>query len=274
MIKIKFDDPRTAAWKRWCADCHTAREKLERDVESGLSWRITDLYKRRAIKIDVFFAKEGPFRGRCAYCESYLNDFQRGDVEHFRPKKAVTDNNDNPVFFIDSDGNKKIHLGYYWLAYEWTNLLPSCVICNQPSVIDGRKIGKHNRFPVEGKYAVSPEGISDEMPLLINPTQDDPRDHMDVDLTTGLMMQRTSRGDACIQIFGLNIRDQLVHERKKAIDEVKAKLDTIIHNPDEAAKMRALSDLKNIRDGKCAYAAAGRAMLDSLSRCISPLFEK
>jgi uncharacterized protein (TIGR02646 family) len=274
MIKIKFDDPGTVSWKKWCADCRTAREKLENDVSNGLDCEITDLYKRKKIKKDVFFAKEGPFRGCCAYCESYLNDFQRGDIEHFRPKKFVTDSNDNPVLLVDSNGNKKEHCGYYWLAYEWTNLLPSCVICNQPTVIDGRKIGKHNRFPVEGSYAISAEGIADEIPLLINPTQDDPQEHIGVDLTTGLMNHRTARGDACIHTFGLNIRDQLVHERKKAMDEVKVKFDTIIHNPDEGAKIRAIRELDDIKSGKCAYAAAGREMLENLLRSMSPLFEK
>src|SRR6185503_17962939 len=243
-------------------------------VESGEEWEVSNLYKSGKIKKEFFFAKAGPFGGRCAYCECYLNDFQHPDIDHFRPKKAVTDKDDNPAVILDKDGNKAHHQGYYWLAYEASNLLPTCKICNEPSAIDGRKIGKHNRFPVEADhYAVAPEGIPDEKPLLVNPTQEDPAQHLSVDLRTGLMTHCSPRGDMCIQIFGLNLRDQLVHDRKKAIDEVKAKLDTIIHNPDEAAKQRAADELKNIRDGKCAYAAAGKAMLSSVSPYVSLLLE-
>lgn len=274
MIKITFNDPSTEPWKRWCVRCRTATNQLLQAVESGKNWEVTGLYKSERIKKEVFLAKEGPFRGRCAYCESYLNDFQHGDIEHFRPKKAVTDEDDKAVFGVDVDGNNREHPGYYWLAYDWNNLLPSCVICNQPSVIDGRKIGKHNRFPVEKDYAIAPAEIANEKPLLINPTQEDPGKDLSVELATGLMKPNSRRGDMCIQIFGLNVRDQLVHERKKAMDEVKAKLDTIIHNPDEAAKQRAADELKNIRDGKYAYAAAGRAMLASLWKYVSPLLSE
>ncbi len=38
------------------------------------------------------------------------------DVEHYRPKNAVADTE---------------HEGYWWLAMDWTNLLPSCIDCNR-----------------------------------------------------------------------------------------------------------------------------------------------
>jgi hypothetical protein len=64
--------------------------------------------------------------GKCAYCER----FYKLDVEHFRPKGEVTDENNNLL-----SGT-----GYYWLGYEWSNLLPSCISCNR----DG---GKNSKFP-------------------------------------------------------------------------------------------------------------------------------
>lgn len=273
MIKITLSDPGTAAWKRWRVRCQTATKKLRRTVESGEKWEVTNLYKSKTIKREFFFAKEGPFGGRCAYCECYLNDFQHPDIDHFRPKKGVTDKDDNPAVVFDANGNKSYHRGYYWLAYDAENLLPTCKICNEPSEIDGRKIGKHNRFPVvKDRYAVIPEAIPSEKPLLINPTCEDPAAHLSVDLATGLMKHTSPRGRMCIRIFGLNLRDQLVHERKKAIDEVKAKLETILHNPDEAAKQQAAYELKKISDGKYAYAAAGRAMLASVRQFVAPLW--
>lgn len=273
MIHILFDAPTTGIWKRWCLDCRKAANELERAIENEEEVEIIDIYKRKSVKDEVFFAKEGPFHGKCAYCECYLADFQRGDIEHFRPKKAVTDEDDNIAVVEDGSGNATPHKGYYWLAYDWKNLLPSCAICNQPTSIDGKKIGKHNRFPVEANRASKPSDIEKEKPLLLNPTQEDPKTHLCVDPDTAVMNELTPRGEMCIRIFGLNLRDRLIEDRMKAINEVKAKIDIILHNPDLAAKQRALRELEEIREGKRAYAAAGRAILERIRPFLSPLLE-
>ncbi|MGA7239918.1 MAG: hypothetical protein WBY44_29830 [Bryobacteraceae bacterium] len=89
------------------------------------------------------------FAGKCAYCESYFESVSWGDVEHYRPKRAVTE---DPK-----------HRGYYWLAYWEPNLLPSCQKCNQAG-------GKLNCFPVTGKRALLPgDDLDAETPLLLNP---------------------------------------------------------------------------------------------------------
>ncbi|MDB4925934.1 hypothetical protein [Mucilaginibacter sp.] len=64
--------------------------------------------------------------GKCAYCER----FYKLDVEHFRPKGEIR----------DEDNGLLRAVGYYWLGYEWSNLLPSCISCNR----DG---GKNSKFP-------------------------------------------------------------------------------------------------------------------------------
>jgi len=66
------------------------------------------------------------YHGKCAYCERYY----KLDVEHYRPKGAISDENGNPI-------RAK---GYYWLGYEWSNFLPSCISCN-------REGGKGIKFP-------------------------------------------------------------------------------------------------------------------------------
>src|SRR5689334_19247956 len=43
------------------------------------------------------------FNGKCAYCESPIGPGAYADLENFRPK-----------------------LQYWWLTYEWSNLLPAC----------------------------------------------------------------------------------------------------------------------------------------------------
>jgi len=166
-------------------------------VARGETPAVSDLYKRKSIKDEYFFTAEPPFYGKCAYCEAPIRDYQHGDVEHFRPKAGVTDENGQPVFLLDEDGKVQVdadgepveHPGYYWLAYEWTNLLPACVKCNQADVRQGSRTGKHSRFPVEGRHAQRPEEVAQEKPLLINPLSDqeddDPSHHLVIDTKTG-----------------------------------------------------------------------------------------
>ncbi|KHD08572.1 hypothetical protein PN36_02120 [Candidatus Thiomargarita nelsonii] len=54
---------------------------------------------------------------KCCYCERKRDLKRESDVEHFRPKAAVTED--------------KEHDGYWWLAYEWDNYFFSCKLCNQ-----------------------------------------------------------------------------------------------------------------------------------------------
>ena len=208
--------------------------------------------------------KAGPFRGRCAYCESYIADFQHGDIEHFRPKKGVTDENDFPVRISKSDGSEGDHPGYFWLAYSWKNLLPSCITCNQPGE---EGIGKRNRFPLElpPGHAMTQKEIANERPLLLNPIDpedDDPEDHLDIELETGVMTfkNNSKRGEICIKMFGLNTRDQLVRERRTAINEVKALCAQLLWANDSEAK-RVGQELKEIGHGSLSYTLARRAQI-------------
>src|SRR4051812_36358022 len=65
----------------------------------------------------VVKALEAAFLGKCAYCEHRYDAGAPCDVEHYRPKGGVE---------IDGDLTEPF---YYWLAAEWTNLLPSCADC-------------------------------------------------------------------------------------------------------------------------------------------------
>jgi uncharacterized protein (TIGR02646 family) len=51
--------------------------------------------------------------GKCCFCEADFTANGYGDVEHFRPKAG----------FTKTRTGKLIRPGYYWLAYEWTNLI-------------------------------------------------------------------------------------------------------------------------------------------------------
>src|SRR5206468_3497187 len=88
--------------------------------------------------------------GKCAFCESKVDHTAHGDVEHFRPKAG----------YRQSVGAPLESPGYYWLAYEWSNLFFACPKCNQSH--------KKNLFPLKrpGRRAKSHHHrLEDEEPL-------------------------------------------------------------------------------------------------------------
>lgn len=58
---------------------------------------------------------------KCVFCEAKVTALSPGDVEHYRPKGG----------FVQHDGEPLTQPGYYWLAYDWSNLFFSCQVCNQ-----------------------------------------------------------------------------------------------------------------------------------------------
>ncbi|MDX3925987.1 MAG: hypothetical protein QHC90_09335 [Shinella sp.] len=133
------------------------------------------------------------FYGKCAYCESFYAGTQPVDVEHYRPKAEVEE--------------VAGHRGYWWLAMNWENLLPSCIDCNRrrtqrsPSALAARPLrllpdgtfseseerlsGKASSFPLAtevGRAALPSDDIESEARLLIDPTRDDPSEHIGFNL--------------------------------------------------------------------------------------------
>lgn len=146
------------------------------------------------------------FYGKCAYCEAYVEDVSEGDVEHYRPKRGVTGCEDHP--------------GYYWLAYEPSNLFPACEKCN-------RFPGKTNRFPVrDDAWARCPEEMEHERPLLLNPYEHDPRKHLSFlplqldpqapDLPLSYVQGVTDEGKTSVEVYRLN-RHKLAERRGEAL---------------------------------------------------------
>ena len=281
MIKIEFPEPNTSVWKRWRDECRKETKALITLVDSGNKPEIKNLYKRRSIKNSVYCSSNGPFHGKCAYCECYINDFQHGDIEHYRPKKGVTDEKDRPIFRLnengelqrDENGKPIPHPGYYWLAYDWSNLLPSCIACNQASKNKAKrtnsakpmKFGKHNRFPVKGKHAQTPDEVEREQPLLLNPTVDDPSEHLRIDTRTGQMLACSERGRMSIQVFALNDRERLPQNRLLVMRAVSALFDEICSSSaSEEKRQEAIQELRAMSDGSREYTLAAKAKLEEL----------
>jgi len=144
-------------------------EKLEKTSE-----RLTNELKRKYSEGEREFKFPPDYRSdevktelrnshynKCCYSEAKFT----GDVahvEHFRPKGRVD----------DWPSGESYSPGYYWLAYEWSNLFlsKSTINCSY----------KRNFFPLVEESARNINHLDTyiEQPLLIDPSLDDPREHI------------------------------------------------------------------------------------------------
>lgn len=270
MIRINFREPGTSEWRAWLDECRTEQKRYNDAIEAGQSPDVkADVYKgkRHNIKDKFYTSPDSDFHGKCVYCESSMAN-QPGDIEHFRPRGKVTDMENKPIMVGKGNGMEP-HPGYYWLAYDWKNLLLSCRGCNSisKSKSGGKLIGKGNRFPVKDFRAVRPGEEIREEPLLIHPVLEDPEEHLEVD-ETGIMKAKngSEKGKTCIDIFGLNIREALLEARKDCFDAVKARTSILIIEFIKNNKIDDISFVKEIRQGRKAYSAAARTALE---KCFS-----
>ena len=124
------------------------------------------------------------------------------------------------------DGVEIVHPGYYWLAYDYLNLLPACSACNRRAgdAASGVNTGKSDIFPtLDDHWAACPEEVPEELPALLNPWLDDPAEHLCFDPDTGLVEGATDRGRVTVDLLGLN-RDGLPEARKNACRDFRKAL--------------------------------------------------
>lgn len=173
------------------------------------------------------------FGDKCAYCEALSTHVTPGDVEHYRPKARVDDDESHP--------------GYYWLAYDTENLLPACEECN-------RARGKMNRFPVEeGTRAFDPNDLEEERPLLLNPYLDDaPLIHIRF-VKSGHVEPLTEKGAKSVDIYHLK-RAKLRRDREAGINNMLRDLEVAVHQRGPKAAVDDM--LEELREGKREYLAA------------------
>ncbi|MBL0744843.1 AAA family ATPase [Chryseolinea lacunae] len=156
-----------------------------------------------------------PFRGeigkellkishnKCSFCENFILEGMDADVDCFRPKSV-----------------------YWWLAYEWDNLVPICAECQRY---------KADEFPVKNvldmdelrRRKISQLNLL-EQPLLIDPFLENPLEHFVYDVTPrdGYVVMRgvTEKGKISIETFGLN-REHLLTERYRVYMAAKSLFD-------------------------------------------------
>lgn len=269
MVKITFPEPSSAEWFAWKKDCARAKANLLEDVKNGREVNIREqIYKDPRMQ-QVYKSNGQPFHGKCAYCESEVVLNQHGDIEHWRPKKQVCDETGEIVMIQPNCGQEIQHPGYYWLAYDWRNLLFSCIKCNRLSRNQEKHAyGKGAKFPVRDFRAAKPGEESKEKPLLINPVFDDPEKHLQIDTSTGLFMPITDRGETSINIFGLNKREPLVMARLDCIRTTKLRIWALCIGNNELSerdKNHIREKIRRIGLGSTPYSAAGRAAIRSMA---------
>lgn len=213
--------------------------------------------------LSVLVALEELFHRKCAYCETPLPEVG-WDVDHFRPKGAVSERSEHP--------------GYYWLAYEWSNLYPACEACNRrrldhPTWADreaGIAGGKLTQFPLEDEAgrALSPEAdLGLECPVLLDPCADTPEAHL-LYTPHGEIEPAPDdpRAEATIDIFHLR-RRRLRDRRKQHLDLVvlliKRWLQIRNLHPKEAESFKKDLEEKIFADS-APFAGAARFVLHDL----------
>ncbi|HEX8454066.1 MAG TPA: hypothetical protein VF647_18410 [Longimicrobium sp.] len=191
---------------------------------------------------------------KCCYCESIIGS--AGDIEHFRPKGGVQQSASEPVEAP----------GYYWLAFEWTNLLLSCKPCHQ--------LYKKNLFPLRNpqRRARKPsDPLSREKLLLIDPAAMEPEDYISFRREVPYAVRGNRIGKSTLEVLQLHNRTDLNDRRRTHLESViqmRVVVDLAKLNPKnlrlrkaarraEAFLVRALSDAGEFSAMTKAARAAG-----------------
>ncbi|WP_295879112.1 hypothetical protein [uncultured Thiohalocapsa sp.] len=144
---------------------------------------------------------------KCAFCESKVSHIAYGDVEHYRPKGG----------FRQHQADVLGRPGYYWLAYEWDNLLFSCQLCNQRF--------KKNLFPLIDPAARArnhKDALRREAPVMVDPSKEDPADYIGFRAEVAYGLDGTGgRGEQTLNALGLN-RVELVEVRRDKLKYLHA----------------------------------------------------
>lgn len=121
---------------------------------------------------------------KCCYSEAkFVRDSVH--VEHYRPKGAIG----QPGNFL------KQYPGYYWLAYEWSNLL----LCKP-----GVNSQKRDYFPLRDDRVRATNhhfDLSLESPMLIDPASEDPREHIRFRNEEPYAYRSSERGEFTINLL-------------------------------------------------------------------------
>jgi uncharacterized protein (TIGR02646 family) len=149
---------------------------------------------------------------KCCYCERRIGE--AGDVEHFRPKGSV----------CQDEYTAELVPGYYWLAYEWDNLLYACKECNQrhkgvlfPLADPTKRVRSHK----------SADRVVDEASLLIDPSRTDPEPLIGFREEFAFARSGDAVAETSIRVYGLNHPD-LRDARRRRLNDLRLLSDLVL----------------------------------------------
>lgn len=149
---------------------------------------------------------------KCCFCESKVAHVGAADVEHFRPKGESKQS-------ISASANKP---GYYWLAYEWDNLLIACKRCNSRE--------KKSLFPLlnpDERASPTNKNIDREIPIFINPSNEDPEDFITFKREYPKGIDDERRGEKTLTELNLVNDDDLNEVRRTHLGRVEGLIDSV-----------------------------------------------
>lgn len=186
---------------------------------------------------------------KCWYCERPVEVTYDG-TDHRRPKTEAKRGGSHPTY------------GYWWLAWTWENLLFACDACNKV---------KGTKFPLTPS---SVPLVPEEMPpgrenaLLLDPTVDDPLDHIRFILEKDGRWRpigTTEKGRNTIRVLqldGLEGRSKILdHYRDHVNDRVRPRLREF----HEALKSKDLQSAYEIWHAMCRRLLRGSSPYAALS---------
>ncbi len=209
----------------------------------SFAWREHRHYAHPSVKAALRKAQHD----KCAFCEAKILHVAHGDVDHVRPKAGYRQLRRGPLK----------RPGYYWLAYAWENLLFVCEICNRRE--------KRSWFPLErgSKRARSPaHRLADERPLLVDPSREDPAEHLTFREHVAIAVFGSKRGRITRRGLGLN-RPSLKGRREAYIETVRRLYELVVEPPGSPCKEEAKSLLRRMAEPTAEYSAMVRAYLRS-----------
>jgi hypothetical protein len=94
-------------------------QNLKNDYENGIrDFSFTSkIYGHKSVKEKLISIQND----KCCFCEARIGHISHGDLEHFRPKGG----------YKSGTQDRLTKPGYYWLAYDFSNLFLACEKCNR-----------------------------------------------------------------------------------------------------------------------------------------------
>ena len=264
MIPFARADLANAAWKSWREGACQAMQELVSQYKPGQDVK---LQKKIYQGAKPFLLELSSYK--CAYCESLIALSQPGDVEHYRPKGRIRDEN-GKVVKVKFQDNEVEHPGYWWLAYDWPNLLPSCIDCNRRRKhgLEGVAAGKDDYFVVRGQRAALPsDDLHQEQALLLDPSTPDfnPHQHFEF-LQDGKLRPLTDEARHSCELLGLNERETLVFTRKLTYLQAQQAFASLFTHMTSATPStsfeRVRDQINDMWNGHSAYSAFARRALE------------